>query len=216
MASTPASNKSDTRKVHTTPVLECQWAKVFDAEVNRFDQSKPPAWSIELLLNPRETEHQAFLLECEDLFEAYSPGKRRSLHAFPWQPHKTQAGVTVMRFRLSKFERKDGSSTESPRVIDAAKRPWPAGVQIGNGSKVQLAFRVYAWDSPSGAGLTFEPKVVMVHEHIPYENKEDVPVDDYLNALDVKVSSPTAAPDLELDALPAAAPAAVEEPLLPF
>lgn len=198
MAATPTQQK---KKVHVTPVAECQWAKILEAEHNRFDPEKAPAYSIELLLDSQNPEHVQFLMEAEDLWNTYAEGKRKSIHAFPWQPHKDKSNLTVMRFKLPEFTRKDGSKSEGPRVVDALKRPWQPGVKVGNGSKVQIAFDVYVWDSRTGAGMTFQPKVVMVVDHVAYEERGTDP-EEALEALDAIPSAGTATTDEAMDSLP--------------
>lgn len=197
MAQTPTQPK---KQIHVSPAAQCQWAKLLEPEHSRFDPDKPPAYSVELLLDSENPHHVQFLVEAEDLWEVYCPGKRRSIHAFPWQPHKDKPNITVMRFKLPEFTRKDGTKSEGPRVVDALKRPWTGGL-IGNGSKVQIAFDVYAWDSRTGSGMTFQPKVVMVLDHVVYEDRSTDP-EEALAALDAIPSAGTATSDEAMDSLP--------------
>jgi hypothetical protein len=73
-----------------------------------------------------------------------------------------------VRFKVPQFQRRDGSLSEGPRIVDAKKQPWD-GAAIGNGSKVVVAFDIYDWDGENGCGMTFQPRAIQVVEFVPYE-----------------------------------------------
>jgi hypothetical protein len=123
-----------------------------------------------LLLPNSDEKAQSFLLAMEDQFIAlHGSRKRRAEKGFPWKPDKEQPNeITVVRFKVPQFQRRDGSLSEGPRIVDAKKQPWD-GAAIGNGSKVIVAFDIYDWDGENGCGMTFQPRAVQVVEFVPYE-----------------------------------------------
>ena len=106
----------------------------------------------------------------EDQFIAlHGSRKRRAEKGFPWKADKEKPSeITVVRFKMPQFQRRDGSLSEGPRIVDARKQPWD-GAAIGNGSKVIVAFDIYDWDGENGCGMTFQPRAVQVVEFVPYE-----------------------------------------------
>ena len=152
-----------------TPLAEVRWAKLL-APQKQYDESKPLAWSCELLLPNDSKDTQRFLLEMEDKFtEVHGTSAKKSVHAFPWGPDKEKPKeLTVCRFKLPQFTRRDGSASEGPVIYDSRKNPWD-GKEIGNGSKVIIAFDIYGWSGAAGAGMTFQPRAVMVVDLVEYE-----------------------------------------------
>ena len=126
--------------------------------------------STDLLLPNSDEKAQSFLLAMEDQFIAlHGSRKRRAEKGFPWKPDKEQPSeITVVRFKVPQFQRRDGSLSEGPRIVDAKKQPWD-GAAIGNGSKVVVAFDIYDWDGENGCGMTFQPRAVQVVQFVPYE-----------------------------------------------
>ena len=47
--------------------------------------------------------------------------------------------------------------SEGPVVFDSNNNPWNPQKMIGNGSKIIVAFDIYAWKGNTGAGMTFNP-----------------------------------------------------------
>jgi hypothetical protein len=113
---------------------------------------------------------QGFLLAMEDQFIAlHGSRKRRAEKGFPWKADRDRPDeLTVVRFKVPQFQRRDGSRAEGPRIVDARKQPWD-GAAIGNGSKVIVAFDIYDWDGENGCSMTFQPRAVQVVEFVPYE-----------------------------------------------
>jgi hypothetical protein len=77
----------------------------------------------------------------EDQFIAlHGSRKRRAEKGFPWKADKEKPSeITVVRFKVPQFQRRDGSLSEGPRIVDAKKQPWD-GAAIGNGSRVVVPY----------------------------------------------------------------------------
>lgn len=159
-----------TKELFRTPLAEVRWAHLVTPRP-QLDRNKPLAWTCDLLLPSNDPQAQAFLLSMEDQFMArHGSRKRRAEKGFPWRPDKEQPEkITVVRFKVPQFQRRDGGLSEGPRIVDAKKQPW-SGAAIGNGSKVVIAFDIYDWDGENGCGMTFQPRAVQVVEFVPYEH----------------------------------------------
>jgi hypothetical protein len=157
------------KDIFRTPLAKVRWAHVIEPRY-QLDKSKPKAWTCDLLLPNGDEKAQSFLLAMEDQFMAlHGSRKRRAEKGFPWKPDKEHPDqFTVVRFKVPQFQRRDGSLSEGPRIVDAKKQPWD-GAAIGNGSKVVIAFDIYDWDGENGCGMTFQPRAVQVVEFVPYE-----------------------------------------------
>jgi hypothetical protein len=57
--------------------------------------------------------------------------------------------------------------------MDSARNPWDQTCELANGSKVVIAFTIYGWQSPTGCGLTLEPKACMVVDYIPFKSDDN-------------------------------------------
>jgi hypothetical protein len=157
------------RNIFRSPLAEVRWAHLITPR-HQLDKSKPKAWTADLLLANSDEQAQSFLLAMEDQFIAlHGSRKRRAEKGFPWKADKEKPSeITVLRFKVPQFQRRDGSLSEGPRIVDARKQPWD-GAAIGNGSKVVVAFDIYDWDGENGCGMTFQPRAVQVVEFVPYE-----------------------------------------------
>ena len=157
------------KEIFRTPLADVRWAHLITPRP-QLDRNKPMAWTADLLLPSGSEQTQSFLLAMEDQFIArHGSRKRRAEKGFPWKPDKEKPGeITVVRFKLPQFQRRDGSLSEGPRIVDAKKQPWD-GAAIGNGSRVIVAFDIYDWDGENGCGMTFQPRAVQVVEFVPYE-----------------------------------------------
>lgn len=159
------------RELYKTPPAPCRWAKILDPNgYPAYDETKPNEWSIELLFSGNDKDHFEFIERVETLFEANHGDARKGPY---WWPGKDgdgeDKGQTIVRFKMARREFKNGGLTKPPLVIDKEQKPWPADKLIGNGSIVAVKFNVYAWKSPMmGAGMTFQPQMVMVLEHVPH------------------------------------------------
>jgi hypothetical protein len=169
------------KELYVTPLAEVRWCKlVGNARPNTFDPGKPNQWTAELVLDNANKTHSAWLVEMEDQYETLHGSKKKHKAAFPWAPDKEDDTKTVVRFKLNEFKRKDGSVSEGPTIFDSRKNPWPADKEIGNGSKVIVAFSIYAWEGPTGCGLTFQPLKAQVVDLVEYERKGGAEVFDVI------------------------------------
>ena len=152
-----------------TPLAEVRWAKLLSPQ-KQYDETKPLAWSCEILLPNDSKETSQFLLEMEDkLTELHGTTAKKSVHAYPWGPDKEKPKeFTVVRFKLPQFTRRDGTVSEGPVIYDSRKNAWD-GKEIGNGSKILVGFDIYPWAGAAGVGMTFQPRAVMVVDLVEYE-----------------------------------------------
>lgn len=158
-----------------TPLAEVRWCKlVGPARENKFDPSKPPAWTVEIVLDNDNKTHMAWVEEMEGKYEElHGPDLKKNANWLPIGPDKEEPRKrTVVKFKVPQFTRKDGTTSEGPTLFDSKRNPWPDNQMIGNGSKLIIAFDIYAWKSPSGGGMTFQPRMAQVVDLIPYEAKE--------------------------------------------
>jgi hypothetical protein len=158
-----------------TPLGEVRWCKlVGPARTNRFDPEKRPSWTCDFLLDATSKETMAWLQAMEDKFQELHPAGRAHNHGFPWkQGTGDDDGKVIVKFKLPEFTRKDGTTSEPPTLFDAAKKPWPTGTEIGNGSKMIIGFDIYAWKGSAGNGMTFQPRAAQVVELVEYQGKPD-------------------------------------------
>ena len=158
------------RELIATPAAPCRWAKVLEpAGYKPFSDGDPFEWSIELVLDPKnDKDHAAFMIQAEELYAQHHGETRKNAYWLPLREGEgDDAGKMICRFKTKLRVFKDGKTTQPPTVEDTEKKPWPQEKLIGNGSIVRVAFEVYAWKAPSGAGLTFQPKIIQVREWLP-------------------------------------------------
>lgn len=161
-----------------TPVLECEWAKLLEP-APQFDTSKPDAWSVDLLIPDSSPELEELQELFASIYEDLHGNKRQSPHWSPIKAHKDRTDVKVLRLKLEartwQSKRPGGGtrSTEPPRLMDSRQGPWPTDELIGNGSRIKVAFSVYGWESNGSFGISAQPRIVMVVDHVPYEGGLD-------------------------------------------
>ena len=82
-----------------TPIAEARWSYLLTAR-KQYYETKPPAFSTELLMPSASKEVQTFLKEMQEQFDKLHGLKaKRSQYAFPWGPDKEQgAALTVVKF----------------------------------------------------------------------------------------------------------------------
>lgn len=159
------------KETFKTPIGTARWAHLIQPRA-QFDKTKPPAWSVELLLPATDKNTISFLSAMEDQLTAlHGSKKKRSQYAFPFGEDKEDPTMMVVKFKIPQFTKKDGTLSDGPRVVDAKKQPWN-GEAIGNGSKIIVAFNVYSWESDTGCGMTFQPRAVQVVELVEYVAKD--------------------------------------------
>jgi hypothetical protein len=158
-----------------TPLAEVRWCKLLGpARDNKFDPTKRPSWTIDLLLDNTDKTHVAWLQEMEDKYAEFHGDARASIYAFPWKAGSGEDdGKTIVKFKLPEFTRKDGTTSEGPTIFDSAKKPWDQKTEIGNGSKMVIGFDIYAWKTSTGCGMTFQPRAAQVVELVEFAGKAD-------------------------------------------
>jgi hypothetical protein len=156
------------RLLLTTPVGDAYWAKCFDPEEDRFDEGKPRCWSISWANDQGDRETLALMQKVEEEFvRIHGDGAKPSKNAWPFKEQTDKDGkpTGLMEFRFKKNETtKKGVLLQAPAVYDSHKNPWPAGVLIGNGSKVKVAFSAWGWEDKfgkKGVSLSFEALQVL-------------------------------------------------------
>jgi hypothetical protein len=162
------------RQSFQAPLGTVRWCHLITAR-KQYDETKPPAFSTELLLPNADPATKKFIKDMEAYFiEQHGAKAKRSQYAFPWGPDKDQPDVlTVVKFKQAQFTDKNtGEAKPGPRIIDSQCNPWDGSI-IGNGSKLLLKFQVYAWEGAAGCGLSFQPTAAQVVEFVPYERSDD-------------------------------------------
>jgi hypothetical protein len=154
-------------KIHYSPLAEARWCYLIEPRA-QMDESKPPAWSVDLLLPASDPKTVAFHQKLDTmLVEAHGSKKRRSDKGMPIKPDKNDPAIMVVKFKAQQLTRKDGSTIPGPKVIDSKKQPWD-GAAIGNGSKLIVAFKTFTWERPEGVGISLIPTAVQVVHFVPY------------------------------------------------
>jgi len=158
------------RDLKKTPLVEVRWCGLEkEPKKNKFEPSKPATWEIEILLENDNKEHMGWCEEVEGLFDELHQGKKKSANWLPIKPDKEEPRKRqVCRMKLKQWIR-DGVSSEGPTVFDSKGLIWDSSKAIGNGSKLVIGYDVFAWEGPSGAGLSLQPRAAQVVEHMAYE-----------------------------------------------
>lgn len=200
-------------ELFVTPTAEVRWCKLLgDAEPNKFEPSKPATWSCELLLDPKDPEHMAWMQQAEQHFiEEHGDNAKKSSHWLAIAVDKDNSEMAVAKFKVPCFVRKDGTRSPGPTVMDSSKQPWNHRTLIGNGSKVRIGYTIYAWGGPSGKGITMQPTHCQVIELVEYA-ANDAPSADPFEVVDSGYKAPAADANCPM---PDPAPAA-DECKLPF
>ena len=177
-----------------SPLAPVRWAHLITAR-EQLDTAKPRAWTCELLLSQADPKHVAFVSQLDQIFtDTHGSKKKRSDKGQPWKTDKEDPTITVVKFKAQEFRRDDGSTAAGPRIIDSRKQAWD-GQQIGNGSKLIIAFTTYGWERPEGTGLSLQPKAVQVVSLVPYEGADEKAVDGFEEQDGYSVTNATPAAD---------------------
>jgi len=127
-----------------------QWAKVLPHQLVKNDKFVDyNYWSIDLEVDDKERKR----LEAAGL-----KGSQKNPNSF--------------KFKLKEYSSK-GNQNQPIRIVDAAKREWTKG-EIGNGSKVVIAFETYEHQASKMYGMGKFPKAIQVLEHVPYAGNSGV------------------------------------------
>jgi len=162
------------RQMLTTPVGQAYWAKCFEPEEDRFDEGKPRCWSISWALDQDDPATLGLMQTIEEEFSSINgEGAKHSRNAWPFKEQTDRDGnyTGLMEFRFKKNETtKKGIVLQAPTVYDSRKNLWPAGVLIGNGSKVKVAFSIWGWEDKFGKkGVSLSFEALQVLGLVPYE-----------------------------------------------
>ncbi|MEI6032434.1 MAG: hypothetical protein WCQ20_14920 [Synechococcaceae cyanobacterium ELA739] len=157
--------------IHFTPAAPVRWCHLISART-QLDESKPKAWTCELVLDNNDAKHKAFLAKLDQIFtDTHGTKKKRSDKGQPWKPDKDDPTKTVVKFKALEFVREDGSKATGPQIIDAKRQAWD-GSQIGNNSQLIIKFSTYGWERPEGTGLSLQPKAAQVLTFVAREQDD--------------------------------------------
>ncbi len=164
------------RETLVTPVGDAFWAKVFEAEPDRFDEDKPASWSIEWAGDQNDKATLALMQTIEGEFtRIHGEGAKPSKNAWPFKEQTDKDGnnTGLLCFRFRKNERtKKGNPLQPPAVYDSRKNPWPSDTLIGNGSKVKVAYSCWGWEDKFGKkGVSLSLEAVQVLDLVAYEQR---------------------------------------------
>ena len=160
------------RTLPKTPLVEVRWCGLEkEPKKNKFEPDKPRTWEIEILLENDNKEHMAWCEEVEALFDELHQGKKKAANWLPIKPDKEQPRKRqVCRMKLKEWiDKNTQQPSEGPTVFDGKGLMWDSATAIGNGSKMIVGYDVFAWEGPSGAGLSLQPRAAQVIEHMAYE-----------------------------------------------
>lgn len=203
-------------ELFSTPIAEVRWCKMLgDAEENKFEPTKNPTWSCELILDPKDSEHMAWMQAAEQHFiEEHGDNAKRHTYWLSIGVDKDDKEKACAKFKLPCFKRKDGTKSPGPTVMDANKQPW-RGALIGNGSKVRIGYTVYGWSGPSGCGITLQPTHLQVIELVEYASN-DAPAADPFEVVASGYKQPDADANCPMPVAISDEPPAADECKLPF
>jgi len=184
------------RELIVTPVGDAYWAKIFEPEEDRFDEGKPRQWSIEWAGTSAGKETLALVQRIESEFARINgEGAKPSKNAWPFKEGEDSSGnaTGLLHFRMRKNETtRKGQKLAAPAVYDSRKNPWPAGVLIGNGSKVKVAFSCWGWEDKFGKkGISLSLEAVQVLDLVEYQHRD--PADAFGEENGYVVDTPAAA-----------------------
>ena len=153
-----------------TPVGEFRYFRLLgEPRRNDMDTEKPDYWSTDFVLSAADPSADEFIQMLTEQLEAlHGTKKKRHKHAFPWKTAEDEP-VYIFKFKLNQYERRDGTLSSGPRVVDAKKHAWPEDKWVGNGSKGRILFTIYDWDNAtSGCGITLQPSAAQILNLVPY------------------------------------------------
>jgi hypothetical protein len=157
--------------IHFSPLAPVRWCHLITART-QLDESKPRAWTAELVLDNHDPRHKAFIAKLDQIFtETHGVKAKRSDKGQPWKADKEDPTKTVVKFKAQEFVREDGSKASGPQIIDSKRQPWD-GSAIGNGSQIILKFSTYGWSRPEGVGLSLQPKAAQVVQFVAREEQD--------------------------------------------
>lgn len=167
-----------TKELIKTPLGEVRWCKLLGEARENYDKNGFE-WTAEMLLDGQDKNVIEFTMMMEQKFhELHGTQAKKNTYWFNCLPDKEDSSKLVLKFKLPCFVQKDGSKSEGPIVMDSRRAPWPTNTEIGNGSKVIIAFSIYPWSNKAGAGMTLQPIKMQVVDLVEYSGGSSFPKDE--------------------------------------
>ena len=159
-------------EIYFTPQAPTRYCFLITARA-QLDESKPKAWTCDLVLSNDNPKHQAFLDKLKQRFtDIHGTVKKRSDKGEPWKPDKTDPTKTIVKFKTLEFVREDGSKASGPQIIDSKRAPWDSSA-VGNGSELIIKFVISSWDrKQEGVGISLHPTAAQVVQFVPREEQD--------------------------------------------
>lgn len=130
------------------------------------------AYSCDLIL---PEEQAAPLCQAIDgwLEESKAKFKTKKQSYIPYEDTVDENGDPVEGFVTFAFKVQAKTETRSGRIWDRKPAIFTLNGEkveekVGSGTQARVNFQVYLWKNPAGAGVTLQPKAVMVHELVEY------------------------------------------------
>jgi len=164
------------RQTYTSPEVTLEWAKVFGEPTNskRYPK-KQDYWEIDVVLDKNNEKHVQW---ADWVVAQYKEAHGSRTKATSWNPikqDKKDDNLLRINMRLNQFPLQNGGMSGPPDVFAgegiegfAKGQPWPANVEIGNGSKGIVKFEIYAWGQKD-FGISLQVKAVQVTEYLAFE-----------------------------------------------
>ena len=141
--------------------------------LNRPDKKFSEIGEYKVNLELSREQAEPFIQQIEAIFGEFIAEKKRELKkdklkvlAAPWEEND---GQTILKLRVKAVgKNKEGEEfSRAPKLFNASGDV--ISDNIGGGSKLQAAVVPYCWYTASlGAGVTLQPKAVMVHELVTW------------------------------------------------
>ena len=165
------------RQTYTTPEVTLEWAKVFgEPRTNKKFPKKMPCWEVDVVLDLNNEKHVQWIEWVEAQYLVHHGSRSKSTHWNPIKDDKSNKNQKRCTMKLNQFPLQNGGFSGPPDVfagpgIEGFKtgQPWPANVEIGNGSKGKVKFEVYGWGEGSDNGLSLNVRAIQVTEYLAFE-----------------------------------------------
>jgi len=141
--------------------------------LNRPDKKFSEVGNYKVNLEMSAEDAEPFLKQVEAIFSEFVAEKKRELkkdklklHAAPWEENDGQVQLKLNVKAVGK--NKEGEEfSRQPKLFNSSGEV--ISDNIGGGSRLQVAVVPYCWYTASlGAGITLQPKAVMVHELVTW------------------------------------------------
>ena len=156
-----------------TPVGTVEWAHLLTPDTKYKEEGQ---YKLDLIMSSDDAQPVIdAVAERYDAFyasELEKTGKSKlKRYDLPWEEND---GDVKFRFRRKAvIQTKKGPWDRKPSVTDAEGKEITQ--RISNGSKAQVAFELYFWNTPTlGVGVTLQPCFVRVKELVEYKPANDI------------------------------------------